>query len=569
MNQTANDQRTSIRNYLTAERITLLLAAVSTLIYFVICYNSRYFAYGSNKLARPIPMVLGCFAFAFVLYLLAVQFAIRIQSGWKLLALIFLPALLFRGIMLWSHPIQEIDIYRYLWDGAVYANGVSPFKYPPAQVRKQLRDRQPESPEDLKQLAMMAESRPGLKDALERIHYGQVPTVYPPTSQMGFALVDRLTPGNADLRTRLNNMRAFLILCEMLSIGIVVLLLHELGRPIGLAILVAWCPLLVKETANSGHLDSMAVLLTTLAVYFGIRMLRPGPSRPLGWSVAAAATLALAIGAKLYPVAFGLWFLAISLKSLGWKKTLAPGVVLIAMTWLVMLPVVPPEYLGNKQPAVVNPDEGFKTFLSRWEMNDFLFLIAIENVRIRDDIHEDYRAWFSIVPDAWQRGLNEWVVERFEVEPKRVAFVVSRFLTAIAFCGLASWFAWRTWQVDVESTDGRERALEMAFLTVAWFWLLCPTLNPWYWSWALPLLPFARSRVWWLMSGVLFAYYLRFWFTYQFEDIPVAGTTYRGSTYFDLVVTWYEFAPWFGLLMLDGATGIISRLFNRHTAKDV
>ena len=142
-------------------------------------------------------------------------------------------------------------------------------------------------------------------------------------------------------------------------------------------------------------------------------------------------------------------------------------------------------------------------------------------MRIQKDVHESYRAWFSITPDRWQRDLNQSVVKSYGVDPRRVPFLIARFLTGVAFCGLAGWFAWRAWRYD--GPDVRERMLEMAFLTIAWFWLLCPTLNPWYWSWALPLLPFARSRVWWLMSGVLFTYYLRFWLTYHFAETPVAG----------------------------------------------
>ena len=89
---------------------------------------------------------------------------------------------------------------------------------------------------------------------------------------------------------------------------------------------------------------------------------------------------------------------------------------------------------------------------------------------------------------------------------------------------------------------------EAGFLTLAWFWLLCPTQNPWYWTWALPLLPFARSRVWMAVSGFVLLYYLRFWLTYDWADTSVLGTGYMGSAFFDFVVTWLEFAPWFAWL---------------------
>ena len=39
-----------------------------------------------------------------------------------------------RLLLLPSHPIQEIDLYRYIWDGEVSAAGVSPWEFSPAQV---------------------------------------------------------------------------------------------------------------------------------------------------------------------------------------------------------------------------------------------------------------------------------------------------------------------------------------------------------------------------------------------------------------------------------------------------
>ncbi len=97
--------------------------------------------------------------------------------------------------------------------------------------------------------------------------------------------------------------------------------------------------------------------------------------------------------------------------------------------------------------------------------------------------------------------------------------------------------------------------LESAFLTLAWFWFLSPTLNPWYWTWVMPLLVFARSRVWQWMSGVVMLYYLRFWFIYQFPDTPLAGTPYAGAAFFDFVVTWLEFGPWLACLFSVTSAG--------------
>ncbi|MFM9961618.1 MAG: hypothetical protein ACKV2Q_10370 [Planctomycetaceae bacterium] len=52
--------------------------------------------------------------------------------------------------------------------------------------------------------------------------------------------------------------------------------------------------------------------------------------------------------------------------------------------------------------------------------------------------------------------------------------------------------------------------MEATFLIIAWYWLLLPTQNPWYLTWCLPFLPFARGRAWFALSVLAFVYYLRF-----------------------------------------------------------
>jgi hypothetical protein len=80
-------------------------------------------------------------------------------------------------------------------------------------------------------------------------------------------------------------------------------------------------------------------------------------------------------------------------------------------------------------------------------------------------------------------------------------------------------------------------------LTLAWFWLLCPTQNPWYWCWVLPLIPFARYRTWYVVGACTLLYYGRFWLVTHCASPPVLGTPYDGVNFFDLVVVWLEFAP--------------------------
>jgi hypothetical protein len=89
---------------------------------------------------------------------------------------------------------------------------------------------------------------------------------------------------------------------------------------------------------------------------------------------------------------------------------------------------------------------------------------------------------------------------------------------------------------------------------VAWFWLLLPTLNPWYWTWAVPFLPFSRSRAWLAVSGLAFTYYFRFWLVAHFPNGSILGTGYNGALFFDYIITWIEFGPWFVWLAFEAVS---------------
>jgi hypothetical protein len=179
-------------------------------------------------------------------------------------------------------------------------------------------------------------------------------------------------------------------------------------------------------------------------------------------------------------------------------------------------------------------------------MNDFLFMMALENLLPADAQREGRRPWFSVVPQTPREALIGPLAERTGGDRWQAAFFVARAVSLLATVAIAAWCVGRTLR-----NPGVAVWLESAFLTLAWFWFLSPTLNPWYWTWALPLLAFARSRVWLATSGVVLLYYLRFWFIYQFPDTPLAGTPYSGAAFFDFVVTWCEFGPWLAGLIVS------------------
>jgi hypothetical protein len=563
-----------------------VLGGFSAAIYTVVVWLSWQFEFVDRSLdfaemyvilrKRPIVPVLFCFVVLFILYLFGQRTALKCTANRALVPTVFGFAIGFRLLLLASDPIQEIDIYRYVWDGAVVRVGISPCRYSPQQTLDA--DADAPMPDDLGRLVELRDSSPALHEILRRVHFGHLPTVYPSVSQAVFAAASFTTPNSASVRTHVVIMRCWLLVFDMVTIWLLLLILRHVGKPDGWVLAYAWCPLVMKEFANSGHLDSIAVCLTTGAVYLSLKAFyRPSlvgeserdgcHSAESGWTTMfATALLALAVGAKLYPVVLVPIFVFTSLRRLGWRRTLIPAVTFVLLTGVLCAPMLPrssdadavgelaSQQTDNFMPPqpedtsiiAQDPSRGLSTFLRRWEMNDFLFLILIENVKPTPKQPTAKRAWFVITPEQGREQFVTGVSQQFGIDRRHVPFLLTRFVTASIFLSLALWWSWRL------PIDGNgKRFLECVFLTLAWFWLLLPTQNPWYWIWALPFVPFSRNRVWLAMSGCALLYYLRFWLGYHWPETTVFGTGYNGHAFFDFVVSWVEFGPWFVWLIVE------------------
>src|SRR5918996_3081657 len=74
------------------------------------------------------------FLITFVLYACAVWLILRRQqpSTIRQIILVFAFGIAFRAVLVFSEPDLSSDMYRYVWDGRVQANGINPYLYPPA-----------------------------------------------------------------------------------------------------------------------------------------------------------------------------------------------------------------------------------------------------------------------------------------------------------------------------------------------------------------------------------------------------------------------------------------------------
>ncbi len=241
------------------------------------------------------------------------------------------------------------DIWRYLWDGHVWAAGINPYQYPPADEK--LDDLAGETisndedfPETESEISSTAKStdeiNPRWLDIRENINYPSVTTVYPPMMQFVFRLANSIAPGSVLM------MKIILIICELIGLVFLGLTLKRLELPVSRIILYAWNPLMIKVFAGSGHADSVLMMWLCVSIYFVICQKK----------TLAAVSFGFAILAKLSPV----FLLPFVVRRIGWLRSLLIGFV-------VLIGYLPFRDAGQ------NLFAGFLKFAREWQFNAGLF----------------------------------------------------------------------------------------------------------------------------------------------------------------------------------------------------
>ncbi len=178
------------------------------------------------------------YAAAFGAYAIAARTVLRSAvSDSRLSVIVLVVSVLSHACLIASPPDLSTDIYRYAWEGRVVATGGNPFS---------------SVPEDT--------AFAGLRDGdYGRVVYPNMPAIYPPLAQGAFALAALAHPGPTALK----------ILFSLFNLGTVLVLFRMLkrrGLPAARVLLFAWNPLVIVETAHSGHVDALAAFFLVLAL---------------------------------------------------------------------------------------------------------------------------------------------------------------------------------------------------------------------------------------------------------------------------------------------------------------
>jgi hypothetical protein len=392
-------------------------------------------------------VVVGLGVFAGAVYLMTVgslrQSAERAEpparAGRRRLAWIALTGLLMRVVLLHCAPERGSDTFRYMWDGALSAHGLSPYLYTPDDGKRALADTHADP--RLKAVAKEAGKH------LDWINHPHIQTIYPPLAQAAFLIANRIEPWSASA------WRVVLLAFDLVTFGLLILLVYRLRLPIVSLAIYWWNPLLISEFYCAGHVDAIVLPFVVGALLLAIQRR----------TTLSMLCLAGAVAAKFWP----LILLPLLVRSaLRRPRRLAFALAMFALAAAVLL--LPMLVAGRSGVA------GIVSYARAWQSNDGLFRL---NVLL------------------WQRALP-WLGQ-----PAWAAQMAARWTTAILL------LAWVLWLARRPSNDPLELC-ESCLLAVAALFLLSPTQFPWYYTWVVPLLAL-RPR-WSLLAytALLPLYYL-------------------------------------------------------------
>lgn len=321
------------------KRLIVWSGLALTGLFLILSFLSDYFSPEIPLKDRPVFLLVLILTLSGALYIFTVFKALNSFNASRVLGFVLFIGLALRLVIFFSTPMLEDDYFRYLWDGAVTANGINPYKYSPEQVI-QNRD----VPEELSRLAVNS------GDIIHRINHPHIRSIYPPVTQALFALSYIIKPWS------LLPWRAILLVFDIATLALVLYSLNLVRLPLIYAMIYWWNPLLAKEIYNSGHLDVLVFPFALGGVMLALRAKYSG----------SLMSLAAGIGLKLWPAFLIPLVLRPILSSPG--RILRALLVLIAFLIALFLSL----YLSG-------PDQssGLFAYGRSWENNDSIFRILI------------------------------------------------------------------------------------------------------------------------------------------------------------------------------------------------
>lgn len=192
----------------------------------------------TDNLHLRVPLFLALYGVAFAAYLAGLRVAFSLRHADRFFLVVMLvAAVLARVVLLPARPDLSTDIYRYAWEGRVVLHGANPFAVAPAD-------------------SSLVTLRDGEYSLINHRHMA---TIYPPLAQAVFAFAAWIHPG-------VSTLKVLFVLFDLATLALLLFLLRARGRPPTHALVYAWNPLVILETAHSGHMDAIGVCFLILGI---------------------------------------------------------------------------------------------------------------------------------------------------------------------------------------------------------------------------------------------------------------------------------------------------------------
>ncbi len=298
-----------------AEWVKYPLLVFSLALYLVLFFTPR----------NDFHQLLLVFVALFGLYIWLIQ-----QFGSSSLKLLLGAAIIFRLASFLSFPLLSDDVYRFIWDGKLVAEGYNPFSSTPNEFTGDI-------------------NHWGLLRLMNSPDYY---SIYPPVLQGVFYTA--VKAGSISIFDITTILRVFLLTAEIGAFWVMSQLLKHFNLPLKNVLWYALNPLVIVELVGNIHFEAFFIFFVLLTLWLTI-------TKKLVW---AALVFALAIDSKLIP----LMFLPLFIRYLGIKKS----VLFCGITLTASLLLFVPFFDWN---SAKNFFESFQLYFQSFEFNASVFYV--------------------------------------------------------------------------------------------------------------------------------------------------------------------------------------------------
>jgi alpha-1,6-mannosyltransferase len=273
--------------------------------------------------------------------LLFISYAViwKYRSSVKSIYIWLTAAIILRALFVFNTPNLSDDYPRFIWDGELISNGISPFKYTPHQF------------DSIQPIATIP-NQDALLQAMNSPNYF---SIYPPVLQGIFTASSAISNGN--IYANIIVMKLIMLASEIVSLLLIFKILTFLKQLKERWLLYAFNPLIIIELVGNLHFEGVLIPFLLGAIYLYLQ-------NKLHLS---AISMALAVCSKLLP----LMFLPFILWRLGLKKGVVYCSIVCSLTILMFIPLIDMELLYNLSQSIDLYFQSFEFnagiyFLARW-----------------------------------------------------------------------------------------------------------------------------------------------------------------------------------------------------------